>query len=374
MTLLHIVPNVRNRASGWSYSVPRLCESLATRGHEVELSCIAARPDIVGVRTTDYPALPIFKKHGISLGHTRALRSRAKQVDVVHNHSLWSMMNVLAGWVVPRQRAKLIVSPRGTLALAALHRRRRLKHLLWPLQYRTLAHADLLHATSDAEYQDIRSAGLINPVAIVPNGIDVPPLPPRESHKTRTLLFLSRIHPQKGLGRLLQCWKQLQDRHPRWQLIIAGKGEKRYEGQVREMAGAFGLHRVKFIGPVYGVAKSRLFARADLFALPTDSENFGVVIAEALAHACPCVVSTGTPWSRLQTEGCGWWVDADVSTFASALDGAMSLPQSAREEMGARGRAWMARDYGWDAVAQQIDMAYQWVLGSGDRPTCIRTT
>ncbi len=345
------------------------------RGYHVELSCLYARHDIKGVKTSDYPVFPVLRNFGISIGHTRALMAGAKRVDIVHNHSMWSMMNVLVGWLVPRQRARLVVSPHGTLSRAALNRRRALKKVLWLAQRRALAKADLLHATSDAEYLDIRSKGLLNPVAIVPNGIDVPEsLPTPLSQRHRTLLFLSRIHPHKGLDRLLLSWQRLQERHPQWQLVVAGKGNRAYEQRVREMAHVLRLRRVTFVGPIYGAAKSRLYARAELFALPTDSENFGIVVAEALAHSCPCVVSTGAPWAGLESEGCGWWVDPDVPNFSAALDSAMSSSKATLDRMGRLGRAWMTRDYGWDAMAEQMDMAYRWVLDHGTKPPCVKTT
>ena len=372
--MFHIVPNVKNEASGWWYSVPRLCQSLATRGHDVELACLYARHNIAGVRTSDYPVFPLLKKLGISIGHTRAMMSAAKRVDLVHNHSLWSMMNIAAGWVVPRHRAKLVVSPRGTLAPAALKFRAALKTALWPIQYRTLAKADLLHSTSMDEYRDIRSLGLANPVAVVPNGIDVPSLPTtRRTQGHRTLLFLSRIHPKKGLERLLSCWQRLYPRHPDWKLVIAGKGEPSYEKKLKAIAAKHRLERVRFVGPVYGAAKSQLYIQSQLFVLPTYNENFGNVVAEALVHRCPCVVTTGAPWAGLQTEGCGWWVDHDVSALVDALDAAMSRTEDTLQEMGRRGRAWMVRDYGWDAMALQMDMAYQWLLGRGEKPTCVHT-
>lgn len=341
----------------------------------MELSCLHARHDIAGVKTRDFAVLPLFRKHEMSIGHTRAMISAARRVEVFHNHSLWSMMNMLAGWVVPGRRAKLVVSPHGTLAPAALGRRRSLKSAIWQFQYRTLAKADLLHATSMAEYRDIRSIGLGSPIAVVPNGIDVPALQPATTtQETRTLLFLSRIHPHKGVDRLLSCWQRLQDRHPNWRLVVAGKGNSSYEHKIKAMARALRLQRVRFVGPVYGAAKSRLYARSQLFALPTDSENFGVVVAEALAHGCPCVVSTGAPWAGLRTEGCGWWVDHDVENFANALHVAMSRSEHALNQMGKMGRDWMIRDYGWDAMALQMDQAYRWVLGQGKRPPCVEIT
>ncbi|MDE0220312.1 MAG: glycosyltransferase [Spirochaetaceae bacterium] len=369
-----MVPNIANEASGWWYSVPRMCQSLASRGHDVELSCLYGRHGIDGVTTREFAVLPVLRKFGISIGHTCAMMAAARRVDLVHNHSLWSLMNMLAGWVVPGHRAKLVVSPHGTLSAAALSRRRSLKNALWPLQYRTLAKADLLHATSAAEYRDIRSIGLGNPVAIIPNGIDVPRLPPTAAtQETRTLLFLSRIHPHKGLDRLLTCWQRLQDRHPHWQLVVAGKGDSGYEKKIKAMANGLRLRRVRFVGPVYGSAKSRLYTQSQLFALPTDSENFGMVVAEALAHSCPCVVTTGAPWEGLETEGCGWWVERDVCALADALHTAMSRSEDTLRRMGRIGRDWMIREYGWDAIGRQLDTAYRWLLGQAMKPVCVET-
>lgn len=204
MKLVHVVPHIDQEAAGPSYSVPRLCESLAARGHDVDLSCLAARGDIPGVRLDLHPQWPVLDRFAISHSHATALFRKAGQVDIVHNHSLWSMVNVAAGWVVPGQKAKLVTSPRGTLSPWALSRTKLLKHVLWPLQKRALTRADLLHATSEVEYQEIRAQGFTAPVVIIPNGIDLPVMPSsKPAQLQRTLLFLSRIHPTKCVDRLV---------------------------------------------------------------------------------------------------------------------------------------------------------------------------
>ena len=116
MKLVHVVPHIDQEAAGPSYSVPRLCQGLAARGHEVELSCLAARGGIPGVALDLHRQWPILGRFAISTSHARALRDKATRVDIVHNHSLWSMVNVATGWVVPGRRAKLVTSPRGTLS------------------------------------------------------------------------------------------------------------------------------------------------------------------------------------------------------------------------------------------------------------------
>lgn len=375
MKLLHVVPHISAEASGPSYSVPRLCQALSELGHEVRLSCLAAGREVPGVALEVHPQWPLARRFAISPAHARALAGSASEVDIVHNHSLWSMVNVAAGWVVPGKRAKLVVSPRGTLSPWALAHSRWRKRLLWPLQRRVLARADLLHATSEEEYQEIRALGLKAPVAIVPNGIDVPELSRHESRDgVRRLLFLSRIHPKKGIDRLLAAWAALESAFPEWQLIIAGKGEAAHEAEVKAQAARLGLQRVSFPGPLYGQDKTAAYRSADLFVLPTHSENFGMVVAEALAHGCPAIVSKGAPWSGLEQEGCGWWIDHDVPTLQAALSHAMHLPESERRAMGLRGHAWMERDFGWASIAARMSAGYRWIKQGGECPDWVKTT
>ena len=361
MKIVHVVPHIDQEASGVTYVLPWLCQSLATRGHQVEVSCLAAGDNIPGVTLDLHPQWPVLRRFAISTSHPFALRRKALSVDIIHNHSLWSMVNVAAGWAVPGKRAKLVVSPHGTLSPWALNRSRFVKSIMWPLQRQILARADLLHATSEGEYQEIRNLGFTAPVAIIPNGIDLPVLPAaKKAAEVDTLLFLSRIHPKKGLDRLLHAWNELQVRHPSWRLVIAGQGERDHVHEAEALATSLKLERVEFPGPLYGAAKS--------FVLPTHSENFGMVVAEALAHACPVVVSRGAPWAAAESEGCGWWVYNDIPSLTEALDKAMRLSAEQRENMGSAGRDWMQREYSWSSVAERMESAYAWVLQGGTPP------
>lgn len=373
MRLVHVVPHVSEEASGPSYSVPRLCESLAALGYDVELSCLAARDEVPGVRLDVHAQWPIFRRFAISHTHPLSLYHKSLDADIIHNHSLWSMVNVASGWVVPGRRAKLVSSPRGTLSAWALSRSKELKILLWPLQRRVLERADLIHATSEVEYEEIRARGLRSPVAIVPNGIDVPLVEvKREGGEQRTLLYLGRIHPIKGLDRLLLAWQALEREHSTWRLVIAGPGEPSHTQKVKEMARNLGLGRVEFPGPVYGEEKSKLYWSSDLFVLPSHSENFGMVVAEALSHGCPAVVSRRAPWQGLVDRSCGFWVDNGVGELSEALDGAMALDGETLAKMGKRGRAWMKKEFGWERVAMRMSEVYRWLMGEGERPETVR--
>ncbi len=375
MKLVHVVPHIDKEAAGPSYSIPRLCQSLAACGNEVELTCLAARGEIDGVKLVLHPQWRVLKSLAVSSSLAWALKRSARVVDVIHNHSLWSMVNMVPGWVVPHHRAKLVTSPRGTLSAWALNRNKRRKSVLWLLQRRSLALADMLHATSENEYEEIRLQGFKAPVAIIPNGIDVPDIEaPTElaREEVRTLLFLSRIHPTKGLDKLLQAWADLEQKHLNWRLVIAGRGNPEHVEYVTKLAATLGVNRVDFPGPLYGEFKTAAYQNADLFVLPTHSENFGVVIAEALAHGCPVVVSRGAPWAGIEAEGCGWWIENTVPNLVAALDAAMALPTSQLRAMGLRGRAWMERDFSWTAIGQKMNAAYLWLVAKGERPDFVR--
>lgn len=375
MRLVHVVPHINEEASGPSYSVPKLCQSLAARGHDVELSCLAASANIPNVTLDVHAQWQFFNRFAISTSHACALSEKANHGEVVHNHGLWSMVNLAAGWVVPGKYAKLVTSPRGTLSSWALDRSRTAKRLLFPLQKRVLVKAHLVHATSEMEYREIRALGIDAPILILPNGIDVPPVRNFGVQKAvRCLLFLSRLHPKKGVDLLLHAWAELQEAHPDWRLRIVGRGENQYVGQIRDLAASLRLVRCEFSPPLYGMEKAQAYYDADLFVLPTHSENFGMVVAEALAHGCPAVVTHGAPWSGLETEGCGWWINNDVEILTETLSTAMSMAHEQLATKGLKGRQWMERDFRWDSIAERMERAYCWLLDGGLPPSSVRIT
>src|SRR5262249_35817873 len=157
----------------------------------------------------------------------------------------------------------------------------------------------------------------------------------------RIVLSLGRIHPKKGLARLVHAWSKVEVGHPGWRLKIVGPPEGGHDNELRALAIALGLTRVSVEGPIYGDAKTTAYENADVFVLSTLNENFGLTVAEALAAGTPVISTKGAPWSGLEGEGCGWWIDHGVEPLASAMAHAMALPREALETMGKKGREWM---------------------------------
>lgn len=248
------------------------------------------------------------------------------------------------------------------------------KKPFWKLwQKSALERADCLHATATSELNEIRMMGLKNPIAVIPNGIDVPTLMPAKLTEgdERVLLSLGRIHPKKGLDRLIDAWGQIEEKFPNWKLRIVGPAEIGHDLELQRQVVKLGLRRVSIEPPVYGAQKLELYQAADLFILPTLSENFAITVAEALAAQTPVISTIGAPWASLETQQCGWWIDHGRAPMVETLTRAMSLPERQRSEMGVRGREWMLREFGWDQIGQQMVAVYQWLNGSAHRPSCV---
>jgi len=370
----HILPYIHEEASGPAYSVPRLAQEQAASGLDVTLACLKPGRPIQGVRVELFSNLGWSTRFAVAPSFPFHLSRWGKEDGIVHVHGLWSFMNVAAGLMIPGTKRKLVLAPRGMLAKSALSHSRGLKKAAWPFQLRALQSADLIHATSAEEVNDIRRAGVSVPVALIPNGVDLPPPQVRSAgvaSAPRKLLFLGRLHPIKGIELLLQAWSALEHRFPQWTLEVAGVGTPSYEHDLRTLVRELRLQRVDFLGPLYGEAKQKKYREADLFILPSYSENFGLVVAEALGAGCPAVVTRGAPWEGLEANGCGWWIEQSVESLIHCLETALGSSPEDLAEMGRRGRDWMARDFAWKSISLRMIETYRWLLGGGQTPSTI---
>jgi glycosyltransferase involved in cell wall biosynthesis len=275
----------------------------------------------------------------------------------------------IPGWAVKGTDCVLAMSPHGMLEPWALEWSRAKKRAFGAaFQSRVLDRVDIFHATSQQEADSIRAAGFSAPIAVVPIGIDMPDVVQhaKDPTESKVALYLGRIHPVKNLPALIEAWDAVARDHPNWTLIIGGPGDAAYLAEIDQLISQ--TDRARFQGPAFGDKKSELLSAADLFILPSHSENFGVVVAEALAHGVPVVATTGTPWQGLETHGCGWWIDPSSEGIASALDEAMREKDEALTTMGKAGRTWMQTDFTWDAVARNTIDAYRWVRSGGEAP------
>jgi len=382
LSCTQIVTSIEDESAGPTYSVVRLAEALAARSLKSSVFSLAdnagehVRADVRFNRfIPDHGRMPLLRHLASSQALANAIEVAAKDGAILHMHGLWRMPNVYPGLIAARTGAPLLLSPRGMLGGPALEFSARQKRIFWHIwQKRALLALKCVHVTAQSELEDVRAFGLTAPVAIIPNGIDVPEQPlmvTRRETSLRQVLHLGRIHPKKGIDQLLRAWALIDDTQANWELRIIGPSERGYAEKLQALAKQLDIKNVRFEGPIYGDEKMRAYADADLFILPTLHENFGMVIAEALAQGTPVISTKGAPWEGLVSERCGWWVEHGPDALAAAIKEAMALSSAERSRMGARGRDWMRRDFSWGAIAQKMGGVYQWCAGQSDQPECI---
>ena len=309
---------------------------------------------------------PYFKRTLMNL-------CRNEGIQILHDHSLWNPSNHAAATIARRLNIPLIIQPRGTLEPYCLAHRSWKKKAAWALyQNRNLKTASAFVASAEQEAKFIYDLGFRQPIAISPNSIELPELGAKtpQNRAVRHALFLSRIHPVKGLLNLVAAWDQV--RPNGWKMIVAGPDEENHRAQIeRAIKNAKLGQDFEFVGPVAGSAKETLFRNADLFILPTFSENFGIVVAEALSYGLPVITTKGAPWAALLTNRCGWWVDPNAESIAEALREATSISYQDRHDMGRRGRQLVESEFSWQKIGFETLALYKWILGQGGKPSCV---
>jgi glycosyltransferase involved in cell wall biosynthesis len=252
-----------------------------------------------------------------------------------------------------------------------------LKRLLWTLIERQLFNqASLVHMTSDLEERELRRLGITAPTVVIPNGLDLDGeygasrvaeartagIP--ESDGRRVVLFLSRVHPKKGLDLLCRVWAELPAQMPVL-LIVAGPGDEGSLAELRRWLAAQPGPPARYIGPVTGDRKRALLSSAWLMALPSRSENYGMVVAEALACGTPVLTTTEMPWAEAEAAGCGWVIEPQADDLARALHQALGLSSEDREPMRARARMLVEQSHSLESAVIRMEQSYRSVIGRG---------
>ena len=407
MKVLHIVPGLSPQSGGPTRSISGLCRALAHSGVNTILFIHTpehALSNPSGVRCLSGTGLRLPELWQ----NTIKVIDQVKP-DIIHLNGLWMPANHLAICVAHKQKIPVLLSTHGNLHPWALRQKSFKKKIaLWLYQRRDLRRVTCFHATAEPESKIIRSQGFPQPIWVIPNGIDVPevlPLKVPSNDGRKTALFLSRLHPGKGLLDLVQAWARVRPKD--WRMRIVGPDVCGHKAEVQAAINRLELQKdFEFIGELDDEAKWQEYVNADLFVHPSHSENFGISIAEALAAGLPVITTKEAPWSDLlgrsdsfeipacesaktneRKDGtsdvqtlepsndkmapgcCGWWTEIGPEPLANALQAAIKKSDSELNAMGANGQQLIQSKYTWPRIAAQMKMAYASVLKSWSEET-----
>ena len=337
---------------------------------------------LMGSGETWIKALPndAVTPYEYSKGLTQYLKSG--DYDLYHTNGLWMYCNHITCSIARQRNKPYIITPHGMLYPEALHRSYWKKWPLIQLCFRKdIDRADCLHVTCKAEMEHVRKFGYKGAVAIIPNPANLPDYLDEVAAMKPTFLggsgprklgFLGRLHPRKKVENLLYGVGKL-SRPQDCELVIMGKGDDAYKQFLRNEAKRLGLKNVNFCGFVSGREKYEQLAQLSCLFVPSDFENFGMIVTEALSVGTPVMASLGTPWEELNTVGCGWWIDRSPENIAHVMQQVIDMPVAQLLAMGEKGRILVQEKYTAPQVAQQMRQLYEWLIGNSNQSNFIYT-
>lgn len=364
MKILHYIPSIDRTSGGvgaymqlLAKELGKLCDLyIATSVSENPLPIENAKIITIPSKITEFRKMK--KEWGKLLNDIKP--------DIVHVNCCWMPQSAFTQKWAQKLGYKVILSPHGMLEPWIISRHYWTKKVPALLLYQKAAikNADCLHATAESEKDNLLKLGYNKNIEVIANGIDVDSIRMKNNwERKKKILFLSRIHVKKGIEFLLEAVAILKEQLTDYTINIAGEGDAEYIASLKNKAKELGIEKlVNFCGGVYGEYKWKLFRDADVFVLPTYSENFGIVVGEALACGTPVITTKGTPWEELNTEHCGWWTEIGTEPTKEALMSFLALSTGELKIMGNNGRKLIENKYSTKKIASDMFNLYQKIV------------
>ena len=388
MRVLHVIPSISPLRGGPSLAIREMCRGLEQRGVVAHVATTnddgpgllhvpLGRPiDDEGFTVWYFPRQTRF--YTASWPLTTWLCRNVKEYDLLHIHCLFSYAALPAAYCAIRHRVPYVVRPLGTLTRWGMEKRRpRLKTLSFHLIERhILSRASCIHYTSEQERLEARAIGVEKSSMVVPLGIDLAPysgLPPADALYRAypglagrfVVLFLSRLDPKKGLDLLLPAFSQLHKADPRPVLVLAGDGPRDYVAHLHREAERLGIDRdIVWAGFLGGEQKLAALSAADLFVLPSYSENFGIAVVEAMAAGVPVVISDQVALCHeVRTAGAGLVTPRTAEAVASAME-RLARDSDFRRSAGLNARRLAQEVFSRESMSGRLLEMYASALGA----------
>lgn len=373
----HVTDSISRRAGGMFESVRGLCSALNV-GDTVRAEVFAAEDEFTKVDKSVWNGVPT---HVASTGMGRFSQSigifrelHASTFDLVHLQGIWGPASrSIAIAKLCGTKGPYVISPRGMLEPWALRSGSIKKKIAWGLwQGKLLRQATCIHALCEAEAISIAHLNLGRPICIIPNGVDLPEVLPGKDSNFKTLLFLGRIHPKKGLVELLRAFAQIeQSQRNGWRILIAGWDDGGHLPMLQSLAGELAVDgSIEFVGPVFGDKKTELLRSCTAFILPSHSEGLPMSVLEAWSYGLPAVITNECHLDIGFQKGAAIHVDPNAMSIEIGLRALFTKTPADLASIGESGRALVAEQYTWNRAAEQFARVYEWMLG-GPKPACV---
>jgi glycosyltransferase involved in cell wall biosynthesis len=373
MKIIHIVESLDVSHGGPAICVPLLAKHLNSIGcSSVVLSVQATKEESDSIVSKDelkIVKVPLtgFKKIKYSSKLKSEIINEITKDTIIHVHSIWTYPSY-AGYKISKDfGVPLVVSVRGTMYKWAMNKSKYVKLVaMWLYQRRILNYANKIHITEIGEKEAMENIGIFNDKMLVPDGVSIGNKPDDLNKKIlksvefnknkRYIFFLGRIVPNKGVHFLLNSFKILKHKYKDVEVIIGGSfNDSSYCSSLEKIDG------VHFVGMLNEFEKHTMFSISTLFVLPTVSENFGLVVAEAMSYKIPVITTTGAPWADILKFEAGWWVDLTEFNIFNAIDEALSLNSEELARKGKNGYA-LVQNFSWDKQALEMKKHYESIL------------
>lgn len=382
MKIALVVSRLSLKGGGIPIVVQAYCRQFAAMGHDVKIFSLqdeAFDPAADGIKGLNYELFrpEIHPALGYSANLFRALVDFSP--DIVHVHSMWLLVGLSARNAAKKLNAKLFLTPNGMLDPFALKISRFKKRLAGFLYEKAnVRSCDCIHANSVSECEAARSYGYAGPVAILPNGVDIPaapgdaPLPAGP----RKLLYLGRIHPKKGLDLLIEALGQLAaancESMKEWHLDVVGWGENGFDEKVKARVAALRLSPfVTFHGPAMGNRRFDFYRQASGFILPSFSEGAPMAVLEAFAHSVPVIMTPRCNITEAFAAGAAIPVEPEIESIKQGVEQFFRMTDPERSALGQRGFQFVRANFSWQSIAASMLAVYRWTAGEGEKPQCV---
>ncbi|KAA6315803.1 GDP-mannose-dependent alpha-mannosyltransferase [termite gut metagenome] len=371
MKILHTISSMGVKSGG-----PALSTLLTVKG----LRNYGIEADVVTYQTLNNSDKPISCESFIhmlqSVNNVFAYSKQLKkfllkniQYDLYHAQGVWLYPTYITSKIARQFQKSYIITPRGMLYPQDLAKRRLKKTIFLKLfLLNDLQQAACVHATCKEEMIHLRNLGVKSPVALIPNPIETDTINEIKNHSLIRVGYLGRVHPRKNIERIIYAWNKLGSEVQDKELVIIGSGNDKYHQFLKDEVVRMKLKNVVFTGFLSGKEKADAIQSLSYLVVPSDFENFGMIIPEALIRGVPVIASKGTPWEELNTHYCGWWVDNSIDTLTQAIKKAISTSEQERLQMGRNGQKLIKENYSVEIVTGKMLQLYNWILNGGEKP------